>query len=328
MKKTLSLLTVAALIAGTTAACGSSTTAETTTAETTAAETKAAAETTEAEAAETTVASEDAGETAVDISNVGVAGTADPDHTEIKFSKSWGPYSVLFEEQIAPLLEAQGYTVTPIEFADLQSADIAVQDGEADVNVEQHIAYVENFDEAQGADLVNISPIPTVPAGIYSANHSSIDEIADGMTILVPDDASNTARAYALLQKAGWITLDPDKDLSTVTQQDITENPYNLTFTEMTSVNIPPVLSDADYAVITGSIVYNANIDPSTALLQEDILPHLILQVVVKEENKDAQWAQDIVAAYHSQQLKDYMDSTNNENGLWFVPEELTAGLK
>lgn len=45
------------------------------------------------------------------------------------------------------------------------------------------------------------------------------------------------------------------------------------------------------YAVITGSIVYNAGMDASTALLQEDILPHLLLQVVVKEENKDAQWA-------------------------------------
>ena len=81
------------------------------------------------------------------------------------------------------------------------------------------------------------------------------------------------------------------------------------------------VLDDFDYAVITGSIVYNAGIDPSTALLQEDILPHLILQVVVKEENKDAQWAKDIVAAYHSDEFKEYLDKNNN--GLWFVPEEL-----
>lgn len=331
MKKSVSVLAIAALIAGSVAACGSSSTPETTATQTTkAAETEAASATeTEAATEAGTEAADEAESTAkVDTSNVGIAGTADPDHKEIKFSKSWGPYSVLFEEQIAPLLEAQGYTVTPVEFADLQSADVAVQDGEVDVNVEQHTAYMENFNASQNGDLVNLSPIPTVPAGIYSDTHKSLDEISDGMTILIPDDAANTARAYALLQKAGWITLDPSKDLSTVTQQDITENPHKLNFTEMTSVNIPPVLSDADYAVITGSIVYNAKIDPSTALLQEDILPHLLLQVVVKEENKDAQWAKDIVAAYHSQQLKDYMDSTDNENGLWFVPEELTEGLK
>ena len=35
---------------------------------------------------------------------------------------------------------------------------------------------------------------------------------------------------------------------------------------------------------ITGSVVYNAGIDLSTALATEDIQDHLVLQVVVKEE--------------------------------------------
>lgn len=317
--KYAALLTLSlALLAG----CGSGSSASATTAATPESSTAKAEETTaSAGTAETTDS------TSASAAAPGTAGTADPTHTTITYSKSWGPYSVLFQDQIAPILEAEGYTVKALEFADLQSADVAVQDGEADVNVEQHTAYAENFDKGQNADLVPISPIPTVPAGIFSNTHKSIDEIGDGMTVLVPNDASNTARAYALLQKAGWITLDPSKDLANVTQADITENPHNLKFNEMTSQNIPPVLSDADYAVITGSIVYNAKIDPSTALLQEDILPHLLLQVVVKEENKDAKWAQDIVAAYHSQQLKDYMDETHNENGLWYVPEELFEGL-
>ena len=52
--------------------------------------------------------------------------------------------------------------------------------------------------------------------------------MADGDTIAVPNDASNMARAYALLQKIGWIKLDPNKDLATVTQADIIENPKHL----------------------------------------------------------------------------------------------------
>ena len=95
----------------------------------------------------------------------------------------------------------------------------------------------------------------------------------------------------------------------------------HLSFVEMDSLNIPRSLGDFDYAVITGSIVYNAKIDPSTALLQEDILDHLILQVVVKAENKDAQWTKDLVAAYHSDEFKAYMKKNNK--GLWFVPKEL-----
>lgn len=243
------------------------------------------------------------------------------DKKELKYGKAAGPYTVLFEDAIKPILEEQGYTLTAVEFSDLLQNDIALNEGEIDFNVEQHTAYTNNFNEAQNGNLVVISPIPTVPAAIFSATNTSLDGIKDKALVAVPDDAANTARAYVLLQKAGWITLNPDVDLSTVTQQDIVENPYNIQFTEMTSTNIPTVLDDFDYAVITGSIVYNAGMDASTALLQEDILEHLILQVAVKEENKNAQWAKDIVAAYHSEEFKKYLDENND--GLWFVPDEL-----
>lgn len=243
------------------------------------------------------------------------------DKKELKYGKAAGPYTVLFEDAIKPILEKQGYTLTAVEFSDLLQNDIALNEGEIDFNVEQHTAYANNFNEAQNGNLVVISPIPTVPAAIFSATNTSLDGIKDKALVAVPDDAANTARAYVLLQKAGWITLNPDVDLSTVTQQDIVENPYNIQFTEMSSTNIPTVLDDFDYAVITGSIVYNAGMDASTSLLQEDILEHLILQVAVKEENKDAQWAKDIVAAYHSEEFKKYLDENND--GLWFVPDEL-----
>ena len=72
---------------------------------------------------------------------------------------------------------------------------------------------------------------------------------------------------------------------------------------------------------ITGSVVYNAGIDPSTALATEDIQDHLVLQVVVKEENKDAEWAKAIVDAYHSDEFKQYMEENND--GLWWIPDEL-----
>lgn len=241
--------------------------------------------------------------------------------TVIAYSKSQGPYTELFEAAIVPILEKQGYTLKGVDFSELLTADIALNDGEVDVNVEQHTAYAENFNANYNGDLVPISPIPTVPAGIYSSNHSSLEEITDGAKIAVPNDASNTARAYALLQKIGWITLDPGTELTAVTQDDIVENPKNLEFVEMKSLTIPAAIQDFDYVVITGSIVYNAGIDPSTALATEDIQEHLVLQVVVKEENKDASWAQAIVDAYHSDEFKEYLEENND--GLWWVPEEL-----
>lgn len=284
-------LTAAGLAAAALAACGGSS------ASTSAASSAAASST----AADSAAAS-------------GAAGT-------IRYGKSQGPYTELFEAAIVPILEKEGYTVEGTDFSELLTADIALNDGEVDVNVEQHTAYAENFNASYNGDLTPISPIPTVPAGIFSDTHTSLDEIADGVKVAVPNDVSNTARAYVLLQKAGWITLDSSVDLAVVTQDDIVENPHNIEFTEMASLNIPSALQDFDYAVITGSIVYNAGIDASTALLTEDVLPQLILQVVVKKDNADTDWAKAIVAAYHSDEFKKYMDENNN--GLWYIPDEL-----
>ena len=227
------------------------------------------------------------------------------DKKEIVYGKSQGPYTELFEAAIVPILEKEGYTVKGVDFSDLQTADIGLNDGDVDVNVEQHAAYAENFNANYNADLVPISPIPTVPAGVYSDKY----------------DSSNTARCYLMLQKIGWIKLADDVDPSAVTQDDIVENPHNIEFTEMKSLTIPAAIQDFDYVAITGSVVYNAGIDPSTALATEDIQDHLVLQVVVKEENKDAEWAKAIVDAYHSDEFKQYMEENND--GLWWIPDEL-----
>ena len=241
--------------------------------------------------------------------------------TEIRYGKAQGPYTVLFEDAIIPILEEDGYTFAKTDFSDLVQNDLALNEKAIDVNVEQHQAYATNFNEKQNGKIELIGPIPTVPAGLFSGRHASLDDVADGMTVAVPNDAANTARAYALIQKAGWIKLDPAKDIATVTKNDIVENPKNLDFQELVNTTVAATLSDFDYAVITGSIVYNAKIDPATALLQEDILPHLVLGVAVHEDNADAPWATAIVDAYKSDEFKAYM--AENNTGLWWVPAEL-----
>ena len=240
---------------------------------------------------------------------------------KLTYAKGTGPYTELFEDAIVPILEKEGYTVKGVDLSDLQTADVALNDGDVDVNVEQHTAYMENFNKSYNGDLVAISPIPTVPAGVYSDKYDSIDDIPNGAKVAVPNDASNTARCYLMLQKIGWIKLDESADPSAITQDDITENPHNIKFTEMNSMTIPATMADFDYVAITGSVVYNAGIDASTALANEDIQDYLVLQVVVKKENKDAAWAQAIVDAYHSDEFKEYMKKNND--GLWWIPEEL-----
>lgn len=242
--------------------------------------------------------------------------------TNIVYAKGVGPYTELFEEAIIPILEKKGYTFTCTEL-DLNQADAALISDDADVSVEQHKAYMDAFNEQTGGNLVALSKIPTVPASVFSEKHESLKEIGDDMVIAIPQDAGNQARAFVMLQDLGWITLKEGTNYATASVEDVAENPYNLDFYELQTTYIATSLSDFDYGVITGSIVYNAGINPSTALFNENLTENFWLQVVVNAENKDAQWAKDIVAAYQSEEFLTWLKENNGPkyNELWSIPE-------
>lgn len=248
--------------------------------------------------------------------------SAGEEKKELTYAKGSGPYTILFEEHIIPILEKQGYTFKVSELS-LQYADEAIADGDVDFSVEQHIAYMNEFNKSYNSNLVALTPIPTVPASIFSETHSSLDEISDGMKIAVPQDEGNMARAFVMLQDIGWIKLKEGTDYATASPEDVAENPYNLEFLDIATNIIATTLADYDYGIITGSIVYNAGIDPSTALFNENLTEKFWLQVVVKDADKNTQWAKDIVAAYQSKEFTDWLKANNDSEyrNLWSIPE-------
>lgn len=248
--------------------------------------------------------------------------SAGEEKKELTYAKGSGPYTILFEEHIIPILEKQGYTFKVSELS-LQYADEAIADGDVDFSVEQHIAYTNAFNKSYNSNLVALTPIPTVPASIFSETHSSLDEISDGMKVAVPQDEGNMARAFVMLQDIGWIKLKEGTDYATASPEDVAENPYNLEFLDIATNIIATTLADYDYGIITGSIVYNAGIDPSTALFNENLTDNFWLQVVVKDADKDTQWAKDIVAAYQSKEFTDWLKANNESEyrNLWSIPE-------
>lgn len=243
-------------------------------------------------------------------------------NTTIRVGTSPGPYSELFLEGIKPILEKEGYTVTETAFDALLQADVALNEGEVDVNVDQHTAYLENFNENSDANLVGLVSIPTVPAGIFGGRKDSLKQVEEGDTIAIPEDASNTARALLLLEKVGWIKLDEKVEPIAATTSNIVENPLNLDVVAMDSAQIPRSLQDIDFGVIPGSIVYSANIPAEDSLLSEDILKQYELVVTVDKKNAEQQWAKDIVAAYKSDEFAEFLKG-KNKNNYWFIPADL-----
>lgn len=244
------------------------------------------------------------------------------DTKTIRVATSPGPYSELFTDGVAPILEKDGYTVEFTSFTDLTQADTALAEDQADLNVDQHSAWIEVFNEEKNANLTSITEVPTVPAGLYSDKYTDINEVADGQKVGIPQDGSNKSRALHLLVDAGWITLNDNADDTLLSEADIKDNVHNLEILPMDSANLSRSLPDLDWAVIPGSMSYAAGLDPKLQVFQETLRPELILVATTTEDKKDSEWAKAVADAYRSEEFKEYFDA-NNENDYWFLPESL-----
>lgn len=240
---------------------------------------------------------------------------------EISMGVSPGPYNDLFKDAVKPILESEGYKVKLVNFPHLLESDVALSEGSIDLTVAQHTAYMDVFNSQRKANLKPVVHVPSVPAAIFSNKYTSLQQVFAGAKVAIPQDASNAARSYNLLEKAGWIKLKENANPIIVSKNDIAQNIAGIDIVEMDSANIPRVMNEVDFAVIPGSIVYSANIDSNKALLLETIIPDLEIMVVVNGGNENSQWAQDIKRIYQSQQFKDYMKE-HNQNGYWVMPKE------
>ena len=81
------------------------------------------------------------------------------------------------------------------------------------------------------------------------------------VTIAVPNDTTNEARALLLLEKQGFIKLKDGAGI-TATIKDIVENKNNIEFKEVEAAQLPNVLQDVDYAVINSNYAIEAKLNP------------------------------------------------------------------
>ena len=216
------------------------------------------------------------------------------------------PHAEILNEAVKPVLEADGWTLEVKEFTDYVLPNTATEDGEIDANYFQHIPYLDDFNAEQGTHLVNVAGVHIEPMRIYAGKTASLDELADGALVAVPNDATNEGRALLLLQAAGVITLNEDAGV-TATPKDIKDNPKNIEFKEVEAASVPTVLPDVDIAVINTNYALGADIPADKILYTEDADSPYVNVLVVKEGNENTEKTQALVKAISSQDVKDYI---------------------
>lgn len=141
-------------------------------------------------------------------------------------------------EQIKGTLADEGYTLNIVEFNDYILPNTSLESGDLDANYFQHITYLNDFNAENGTHLVSAAEIHYEPFGLYAGQTASLDELktkldgGEAVTIAVPNDTTNEARALLLLEQEGIIELDPNAGI-TATILDVTSKPENLTIQEL-----------------------------------------------------------------------------------------------
>lgn len=127
------------------------------------------------------------------------------------------------------------------------------------------------------------------------------------ITIAVPNDTTNEARALLLLQDQGYITLKDGAGI-TATVKDIAENPYNIEFKEVEAAQLPNVLKDVDYAVINSNYAIEADLNPvKDSLAMEGASSAYGNILAVKEGNENSDSIKALKAALESKKVADYI---------------------
>ena len=128
-----------------------------------------------------------------------------------------------------------------------------------------------------------------------------------GITIAVPNDTTNEARALLLLEDLGYIKLKDGAGI-TATILDIAENPHNIEFKEVEAAQLPNVLPDVDYAIINSNYAIEAKLNPTKdALAIEGSSSAYGNILAVKEGNENSDLIKALLAALESQAVADFI---------------------
>ena len=231
----------------------------------------------------------------------------------IKVAASATPHAEILE-QAAQLLAAKGWDLEVTVFDDYVQPNLVVESGDFDANYFQHIPYLDNFNEEKGTHLVNAGGIHYEPFGIYPGTKSSLDDLADGDTIAVPNDTTNEARALLLLQDNGIITLKDGAGLS-ATVKDIESNPKNIKIQELEAAQVARVKDEVAFVVLNGNYALQAGFSVAKDSIayetsDSEAAKTYVNVIAVKEGNENSEAIQALVETLKSDEITNYINET------------------
>ncbi len=231
-----------------------------------------------------------------------------------------GEYNEVLNEVIKRYEEKTGNKAELVVFSDYNQPNEALESGDIDLNAYQHKKYLEEYNKDHKTDLVSIGNTMLAPLGIYSKKYKSLDKVKENDEVVIPNDASNGARALFLLQDAGLIKVKGKKGDS-VRLEDITENPKKLKITEVDASQTARNLDTVALAVVNDTFALDSKIATEYPALKfedskaDDNNPYVNI-FAAKKDRKDDKVLNDFVKNYY-QTDKTKEDYKKFTGGAW-----------
>jgi D-methionine transport system substrate-binding protein len=229
------------------------------------------------------------------------------------FGVAPGPYGDLVKKAIKPGLERKGYKVEIKEFSDYVQPNLALANGSINVNLYQHLPYLEKFSRDKGLKIApirfqkgNREPItvPTAGLGLYSRKIKSLSQLKKGDEVTIANDPTNLARALRLLQKNGIIKLKATIDPAKASEKDIAENPRGIRVRPIEAAQLPRSLDSVALSAVNGNYAIAAGIPLSSAIIKEELDENLKLVIAVRTTDLEKPFAKDIRLVVESPEFR------------------------
>ena len=211
-------------------------------------------------------------------------------------------------------LAALGYDLDLTIATDYVIENPATAAGDVMANFFQHLPYLAQYNGSvsEAEQLVPVIYTHFEPMAIYAGTKSSLDDIADGDKIAIPNDPVNENRALLLLQDAGLIKLPEGTTLeSTCTPLDVVENTKNL---ELVELNAELITGARSRCGLRGHQRQLRHPGKSGAQRRRPVrgrpltaspLESYVNVVAVKPENAEADWVKALEQVIYTQKVYD-----------------------
>ncbi|MDF3833339.1 MetQ/NlpA family ABC transporter substrate-binding protein [Cupriavidus basilensis] len=240
---------------------------------------------------------------------VAASGTALAQEPTVRVGTVSGPDAQVWQV-VQKVAKREGLNIKVVEFNDYVQPNAALDAGDLDANSFQHQPYLDSQVKQRGYKMVSVGYTYISPLGIYSQKLKSPKDLPQGAKVAVPNDPSNENRALLLLAAQGAIKLKSGAGTNGVnaTPLDISENPKKLKIVELDAAQLARALPDVAAAVINTNYALAAGLQPArNAIALEDIHSPYANIIVVRTQDKDKPWVKKLVAAYQSEDVRQFM---------------------